>query len=148
MPTAARLVASVVFAAVAWLAAHQYALAMPGDQPAGWLREVSVVIGLIAGWWVMGGFMTRRRGRVEAIGTGLRTSLTMAFFVLVVFSVTEMLTRAIDGDYAEPMAALIDVFAQALRLGEGLLNMGVLGVLLLGGILGGALSHMAAARWK
>lgn len=148
MPTAAKLVAGLVYAVIAWLAADQYAAAMPPDQPSGWLREVSAAIGLVVGWRVMGGFLVRKRSRVEAMGTGLRTSLTVAFFALVAFSVAEMLARAIDGRYPDPMAAVTDVFAQALRLGEGLLNVNVLGVLLLGGLMGGALAHMASSKWK
>lgn len=148
MPTAAKLVAAVVFAMVAYLAAMQYAPVMPEGRPTGLLAEVSALIGLLCGWFIMGDFLSRPRGRIEAMGTGVRVSVTMAFVTLIVFSIVEMMERAIEGRYKSPMEAVLDIFGRALSFGQPILTPGVLAALALGGLFGGAVAHWAAARWK
>lgn len=148
MPTAAKLVAAMIFAIIAYLAADQYAYVVPEGRPAGSLREVSALFGLMTGWFVMGNFLMKRRGSVEAMGTGMRCSVTMTFAVLVVYSVWEMFSRALDGRYKGLQDALLDVVARALAFGTPIFTPGVLGVLLLGGLFGGALAKFAADRWK
>lgn len=143
-PTAARLVAGLALAAVAWLTAHLYALALPEGQQAGLVRESCAGLGLVIGWRVLGGFLDQRRGRVEAMGTGLRAALS----ALILFALREVALRAIDGRYRDPMQAVLDVFSRILHLGSGMLRADVMAALLLGGLLCGALAHMAAARWS
>ena len=148
MPTAAKLVAALIFAVIAYVAADQYAFVVPDGRPAGPLREVSALVGLLTGWFVMGDFVMKPRGTVEAMGTGVRCSVTLAFVVLVIYSIWEMLDRALDGRYKGLQDALLDIFARALAFGTPIFTPGVLGVLLLGGLMGGALAKFAADRWK
>lgn len=148
MPTAAKLVAAVVCAIVAYLAAAQYAAVIPDGRPAGLLREVSAVVGFLCGWFVLGNFLMKPRGQIEAMGTGMRTSVTMTFILLMAFSVWEMLLRAIDGRYKNPLDSILDIFGRALVLGKPIFTPGVLGVLLLGGLFAGVVAHYASTRWK
>lgn len=148
MPTASKLVAAIVCAIVAFLAAGQYAAVMPDGRPAGLLPEVSAIVGFLSGWFVLGNFLTRPRARLEAVGTGIRTSVTMAFILLIGFSTWEMLLRAIDGRYKNPLEAVLDIFGRALVLGQPIFTPGVLGMLLLGGLVAGAVAHFASTRWK
>jgi hypothetical protein len=148
MPTAAKLVAAIMFAAVAWVAAALYARAMPEGRSAGGLREVSALIGLICGWSIMGSFASRPCGRVEAMGTGIRTSFTMAIVGLTVFSVAQMLTRSMTGRYKDPVEAVIAVFDLMLSFGQTLLTAEIMAVLMLGGVLGGAVAHFAGRTWR
>lgn len=148
MPTAAKLVAAAIFALVAFIAADQYAPLIPDGRPAGPLREVTAIIGVICGWTIMGSFLRRSHSAVEAMGTGLRVSVTIAFVSLILFSIWDVLMRAIDGRYKHPMDSLLDVFGRALVLGTPIFSPGVLGVLALGGLAGGALAHAASTRWK
>ena len=148
MPTAAKLVSAITFAVIAFLAAHLYGLALSGGgQPIGVLREVSAVVGVLCGWFIMGPSAHRARGQIEAMGTGLRTSLTMVLVVIVIFAVVEMLDRAIKGRYDTPLDAALGVIEQALVLAPTLVRADVLSVLLLGGLFGGALAHWAGRRW-
>lgn len=148
MPTAAKLVAAVTFAIVAFLAADQYAAVIPDGRPPGVLREVSAIVGLLCGWFILGNFLMTPRGQVEAMGTGMRTSVTLAFILLMAFAVWDMLGRALDGRYRNPLESILDIFGRALVLGKPIFTPGVLGVLLLGGLIGGALAHFASRRWK
>ncbi|MFN7224103.1 MAG: TrgA family protein [Paracoccaceae bacterium] len=148
MPTAAKLVSAIIFAFVAFLAAHLYGLSIPGGRPVGVVREVSAVVGVLCGWFIMGPFAHRARGRVEAMGTGIRTSFTMVVCVLLIFACVEVLDRAIKGRYDNPLDALLGVFERAFVLAPPLARPDILGVLLLGGLLGGALAHWTSQRWN
>jgi hypothetical protein len=147
MPTAAKLVAAIIFGLVAFLAAHLYALALPDGAQSGVLREVSAVVGVVCGWYVMGTFVLRKRRPVDAMGAGVRTSLTMLIFVVLIFATAEMLDRAINGRFKTPLDAVIAIFEHALRLVAPIAQPDILGVLLLGGLAGGALTHWAGKRW-
>lgn len=148
MPTAAKLVSAIAFACIAFLAAHLYGQAMPGGRPAGVLRETSAVIGVLCGWFIMGASAPRARGRIEAMGTGIRTSFTMVVFVVLIFACVDALDRAMKGRYDSPLDAFLGVLEQALVLAPPVAAPGVLGVLLLGGLFGGALAHWAGQRWS
>lgn len=148
MPTAAKLVAALAFAFVAALAAHVYWRGLPDGTPAGLMREICGLIGLVCGWWIMGPMAQRARGRIEAMGTGIRTSLTIAPAAVFLLSTVEMLERAMKGRYKTPLDAALGVFERALVLGRPVFQPDVLGVLLLGGLLGGALSYWAGRRWS
>jgi hypothetical protein len=148
MPTAAKLVSAIAFGFVAFLAAHLYGAAMPGGRPSGALREVSAVVGVLCGWFIMGPFAHRAKGRIEAMGTGIRTSLTIVVIVVLVFACVDMLDRAIKGRYDTPLDALLGVFEQALALVPPLAQPDILGVLLLGGLFGGGLAYWAGRRWS
>lgn len=147
MPTAAKLFAAIAFALVAAVAAQLYVLALPAGRAGGSLREVSALVGLICGWTIMGAAAHRARSRVDAMGTGIRTSFTIVIVVVVIFACVEMLDRAIKGRYKTPLDAVLGVFEQALVLAPPLARPDILGVLLLGGLVGGAIAHWAGQRW-
>ena len=148
MPTAAKLFSAFAFAAVAYLAAHLYALGLPDGRPAGYLREVSALVGLFCGWWIMGPMATKGRGRIEAMGTGVRTSFTIALMVLFIFATSDMLGRSVKGRYDTPMDAVLGIFELMLLLAPPLFTADILGVLLLGGLIGGAIAQWAGRTWK
>ncbi|MFN4128922.1 MAG: TrgA family protein [Paracoccaceae bacterium] len=147
MPTAAKLFAAIAFALVAVIAAQLYALSMPEGRPTGMLYAVSVGVGLLCGWRVMGPAAKRARGRVDAMGSGFRTSVTIVVLVVLIFACADMLDRAMKGRYKTPLDAVLGVFEQALALAPPLAQPDLIGVLLLGGLLGGAVAHWAGQRW-
>lgn len=147
MPTAAKLVAAIAFAFVAFLAAYVYVLALPTGQTGGVLREVSAAVGLICGWVIMGPAAKRARGRIDAMGSGIRTSLTAVLLVVLIFACADMLDRAMKGRYKTPLDAVLGVFERALILVPPLAQPDILAVLLLGGLFGGAMAHWAGQRW-
>ncbi|TGD63263.1 TrgA family protein [Tabrizicola sp. WMC-M-20] len=148
MPTAAKLFAAIAFALVAAVAAHFYALDLPEGRSAGLLREVSALVGAACGWVIMGRAAHRSRSRVDAMGTGIRTSLTIVVVVMVIFAIVDVLGRAMKGRYKTPLDAILGVFEQAMVLAPPLAQPDTLGVLLLGGLIGGAVAHWAGQRWN
>jgi hypothetical protein len=148
MPTAAKLVAAVVFAAVGWLAANAHVPALGDNPDVGGFREITAFLGLVIGWRVMGGLAGN--GYAEAIGSGLRTSVTIVFFALLIFGTYLMITRAMTTNAygSSPMSAVLGAFEIMMDQGKKMLSVGVLGVLILGGAAGGVAAEWAKRRWR
>ena len=146
MPTTAKLVAAAFFAVIGWLAANAHIPALGENAAIGYFREISALIGLVVGWSVMGSLVGQ--GYADAVGSGLRTSVTLAFFALLIFSTVLMFRETTRMSYDGPMEAVLGVFELMLEHGRKMLTPGGLGVLVVGGALGGVLTEWAARRWR
>lgn len=146
MPTAAKLAAAIAFAAVAFFAAEVFKPAMPEGTKFGFFSQICAVIGALCGWFVMGGLVGR--GYSAAWGSGVRTSITIAFWVLLGTSIYEMVLRSMKMRYDGPMEALTGAMELMMERGLLMLTPEVLGTLLVGGLLGGTLAEWANRRWS
>jgi hypothetical protein len=146
MPTAAKLVAAICFAAIGWLAANAHIPALGENAAYGLFREITAVIGALVGWLVMGGLVGQNYG--EAAGSGLRTSVTLVFFALLVFSTYGMLQNASKMVYDGPMDAVLAIFQLMMENGREMLTVGVLTLLIGGGMLGGVVTEWSSRRWR
>lgn len=146
MPTAARLIAALAFAVVAWFAAEAVKPYMTEGTQFGLFSQLSAAIGAVCGWKVMGGLVGH--GYVGAAGYGVRVSATIVFWALLLFSTYEMVIEATKKRYDGPMEALTSIFAIALDYGRALLNVDVAGILLVGGMIAGVLAEWGSRRWK
>lgn len=146
MPTAAKLVAAVIFACMAFLVAHDFVTQMPhGSAPRG-LREVAAAIGGFLGWATLGA-EGRRPRFVDAAGAGLRTSLYTLFWSLLILAIYLMIKQSLTGKYDGPVEAVLSVFDIMYAQGLLVLQPKVLAILGLGGVLGGLLTEWVARRW-
>jgi hypothetical protein len=148
MPTAAKLAAAIAFALIGLLIAEFYLRALPEGAVMPWIRLVTVLVGIICGWRILGPLAGRRQGRVDAMGTGIRVALTIVFWVLVIYAIREMLNRSTKGIYKSPLDALLGGFELWLKFAQPLLAPEVIASILLGGIIGGAVAHWAGQRWN
>jgi hypothetical protein len=146
MPTAAKLVAAVMFAAVGFLAAQAFVPSLPEGTQIGFLREICAVLGLVIGWLVMGRLVGK--GYVEAVGFGIRTSVTVLFWAVLGFSIYEMILRSTKMMYDGPMEALLGVFDLVIYYGKMMGSPEFIGTLLIGGVLGGIAAEWAGRRWS
>lgn len=146
MPTTAKLVAAVIFAAIGWLAANAHVPALGEGATVGRMREWSALIGLVIGWRVMGNLVGQNYA--DAVGSGVRTAATFAFFALLAFATTRMLGQSTKMIYDGPMDAFLAVFRIMGEEGRKMLTPGVLGVLAVGAVLGGILTEWTARRWR
>ncbi|HCZ00475.1 MAG: tellurium resistance protein [Rhodobacterales bacterium RIFCSPHIGHO2_02_FULL_62_130] len=146
MPTAAKLVAAVMFAAVGFLAAQAYVPSLPEGTQIGFLREICAGLGLVIGWFVMGRLVGK--GYVEAVGFGIRTSVTVLFWAVLGFSIYEMILRSTKMMYDGPMEALLGVFDLVIYYGKMMGSPEFIGTLLIGGVLGGIAAEWAGRRWS
>ncbi len=146
MPTTARLVAAVLFAALGWLCADLYKPLLPEGTPVGLFSPVSAGFGLLVGWNFTGRRIERRLG--SGFGIGLTSSLLLVFWVLLAFSGTKMLQNSLRKYYDGPVEALQGLFAIGLdyaRLGA---TPEIVAALVVGGLVGGRITEWVAGRWS
>ncbi len=147
MPTAAKLVAAVMFALVGFLSAEAFKPQMPPGTQFGYFVPIVAAIGLAVGWRVMGRLAGQGYG--AAAGFGLRTSITIVFWALLVFSIYRMVQLALSAmPYAGPMEAVVGIFDEAMKYGRLLWARDLLITLAAGGIVGGMATEWASRRWK
>lgn len=146
MPTAAKLFAAVAFAIVAWLAANAAIPGLPEGTRIGYFREITAAIGVIVGWRVMG--LLTGKGYTTAMGLGVRTSVTIVFWVILGFALYEMVRLSLKKRYDGPMEALVSVFGIMIEYGRVLADVQVIAILLFGGMIGGFLAEFAGRRWR
>ncbi|NCM97472.1 MAG: TrgA family protein [Rhodobacterales bacterium] len=147
MPTAAKLVAALLFAAMGYLAAEAFKPTMPEGTRFGYFSLICAALGLACGWQVMGKLAGRGYG--AAITSGIQTAATFAAFALLGFCIYLMITRALDHRYGHDVVkALLAVFALMLENGARMLAPPVLGTLLAGAVVGGVATEWVAKRWR
>lgn len=146
MPTAGKLVAAMLFAALAYVTAEVFKPAMPQGTAFGAFSWVCAGIGGLCGWLVMG----PRTGQAFAglVSAGLQTALMMAFAALAGFSIEIMVARAFRRLYDGPAEAVLGVFEVMLQHGRLMLTPEVLAALLIGGPVCGVLAGMVGKRWS
>ena len=146
MPTGAKLTGAVWFFGVGWLAALFVLDTFPPEMPARYFPVTIALIGLWQGWMVAG--RAAGQGTAAALGNGIRTSVQMAFFGLLLFALRTMFLRSANLRYdgaGEATTAAFDLFLEyALQS----LTVPIWGTLILGGMLGGVLVEWAARHWR
>jgi len=146
VPTAAKLFAAFAFAVLAFFTAEVFKPHMPEGTKFGYFSFVSALIGLVAGWRVMG--PEAGRGNWQAVNSGIKTSAVMVGMALIIFSTYEMLLLAFRPAYKGPMEAIVGIFELAIDFLLTMIAWDVIAVLIIGGALAGLLSEWAARRWK
>lgn len=147
MPTAAKLFGAIAFLLVGFFAAEVMRPAFPEGQNLGYFSVICALLGIIVGWRIMG--PNAGRGAGKAVGTGLRSSVTLAFLAIFVFSIQEMLVRSTERRYRGVMDALEGLFALMIEFAQvAISSVPAVAVLIVGGILGGIFANWAAVRWR
>lgn len=146
MPTGAKLAGGAIFFAVAYFAAMQAKLTFEEGTPATYFNITIAMIGLWQGWMVMG----RRAGAgfSLAASNGLRTSVQIAFFGLVLFALRTMFLRSANLRYSAPGEAVTEAMELFLQYFLQSLTVNIWGALVVGGVLGGILTEFAARAWR
>ena len=146
MPTAAKLTAAVAFALLAFIAADTFVKHLPEGTALGFFREITAAIGFVVGWIVMGALAGH--GYREAIGHGIRTSITVVFWALLGFSIYFMIQKSMHMMYDGPMEAVLGIFDLMLEYGKKLVALDMAVVLFGGGALAGLVTEWAGKRWS
>ncbi|MDT0683322.1 TrgA family protein [Roseicyclus sp. F158] len=105
MPTAAKLVAAIGFALMAYIASEAFKPLLPEGTRVHLLSPVNAGIGALSGWLVMG--RLAGRGYREAVSSGLRTAAVAAFYILTGWAACEMIRKSMRLLYDGPMEALV-----------------------------------------
>ncbi|MEO0990073.1 MAG: TrgA family protein [Pseudomonadota bacterium] len=146
MPTGTKLVSALVFLVVAYVAAQQVRTVMPEESDMGWFSEIMAVIGLFCGWIVMG--KRAGDGWSFSLTAGLLTSVAIAFWGLLLFSIREMLIQSTRLRYDDAMEAILAVFEIAIEHGAMIAIPGIILTLVIGGLIGGYAAEWASRRYS
>ncbi|MEM9796949.1 MAG: TrgA family protein [Pseudomonadota bacterium] len=111
MPTPAKLVSAILFAALAWWTGETIVReVLPDGSSVGRLREVMAFMGLIIGWKVIGRATTGRMNRGTTVTVAITAGVAAAFVFLalgiVLHGFYEMIIRSLDSTYTEVGAAM------------------------------------------
>ena len=146
MPTAAKLLASVWFALAGWLAANAHVPALGESASVGSFRELTALIGLVCGWRVMGNSVDN--SYADSVGSGLKTSIILAFMALLLFSCHQMVGEAYRMRFDGPLEAMLGWADLMIKNALLMVSVGVIGVLVIAGLVGGPLTEWAWRRWR
>lgn len=146
MPTAAKLAAAILFALVAFVAAHAVMSLMPAGMLFGVFDLICAAIGALVGWRVMG--VRVGRGMSVAAGAGIATSFVIVFWALFVFATDAMIRNSVRLRYDGPFDAIVGAFGIAADYAVVVAQPVVLAVLLVGGALSGVAVEWVSRHWR
>jgi hypothetical protein len=146
MPDAARLVAALSLALIAFIVSGMVMPLMPEGLDFGYFTYVNIAIGLACGWIIMG--KRAGRGITPAINNGITGAAALLFWGLFVQGVNEMVRLAMRNRYDGPFEAITAVFKIGAEYGMTIMTPGILGTLLIGGILAGLATEFAWRQWR
>lgn len=146
MPNAARLVAAVSLALLAFILSRLIMPLMPEGTGFGYFTHVNVFLGCLVGWIVVG--KRAGRGTTSGINNGLTGVLALLFWGLFVQGVYEMMRQALRNRYDGPFEALLAIFEIAADYAMILITPAFIATLVIGGVLSGLATEFAWRRWR
>ncbi|PSL17250.1 TrgA family protein [Shimia abyssi] len=146
MLTANKLVAALSLAILGAMVAELIKPSFPEGFDAGNFTILSAGLGLIVGWRVLG----RRAGRgtAMALNNGITGVVAFVAVGLLFFGAEEMLDRALNRRYEDPIVAIQQIVEIAMEYSFYLLDPPVLIALGVGAILSGLAAEYAFHRWR
>lgn len=135
MPTMARLVGAVLYAALAWYVSELIKPFFEEGFDPGYFSEVNAVVGLYIGWTVAGS--RGGTGYVNAVSYGLTATVAMTILALFAHSFYDMLQRSMRKQYDGPVEAVVNIAELGLEHAMTMAQPEVLIPLVVGGIIAG-----------
>lgn len=147
MPTAAKLIGAILFAALAYYVSEQIKLLLPNEgSGATWLSQVNAFFGLIMGWRIVG--RNAGMGFMPSAGFGLTTIFAVAFWALLIWAAYEMIERAVSGRYRGPVEALLSMSNLMVEYAILIFSPSVLMTAVIGSLGIGIVTEFFARRWR
>ena len=148
MPTAARIVAAVCIAFIAWVVSGLVKLQMPDRASYGYFVPLCVIIGASCGWIILGRRADRGKlGYSGGIAVGLTAMAMTGFWVLVLLSGYESFMIAMARTYHDPMRVIYNMYPISRDYLLLLNDTAILVWLGFGAAITGILAHMAGYKW-
>ncbi|MGR3464242.1 TrgA family protein [Limimaricola sp.] len=144
MPTAAKLVAALLFAGLSFAATKLALPLLEGMYKPPRASEINAGIGALVGWFVAG--PRAGRGAVEGMSNGLTAALIGAAMILVTHGVIFMMRKAMRGRYRDPVDAMEAMVDFMLESAMRLATPQQAAVLVLGGLGIGLLLELTQSR--
>lgn len=145
MPTAARLIAALSLAVLAFVISGMIVPLMPDDTDFKYFSIINMALALVVGWRFVG--VTAGRGIVSAITDGLTGTMLLVILALILQGSAEMFDKAHQFLYDDPFEALAAIFVIALDYFFIICVPNILAALAIGGIIVGLATEFASRRW-
>ena len=146
MPNAARLVAALSLALIAFIVSGLVMPLMPEGMDFGYFTWVNVGLGVLCGWIIMG--KRAGRGITPAINNGVTGVLSLLFWRLFVQGAYEMFRQAMRNRFDGPFEALGAIFTIGFDYGLTIMVPSIIWTLLVGGVLAGLATEYAWRQWR
>lgn len=146
MPSAPKLAAALVLAAVGYFVSELIIPLLPEGTNPGYFVYVNGTIGLVVGWRSVGPRVGR--GWTAAVNAGLTGGVLLTVFGLFVQGCNEMVRLAMKNRYDGPVEAIAAVFEISIDFALIMLNGPVLIALVGGCILSGLCAEIAGRLWR
>ncbi|EIE52255.1 tellurium resistance protein [Salipiger aestuarii] len=146
MFTAARLIAALCLAILAWLGADYVMRLMPERDHFGMFAYTSVVIGFLCGWIIVG--PRAGRGSAAAISHGVTGVVVAILWALFLHATNEMVDLAMRHRYDGALEAFAAIFEIAVEYGTLLLDTGFMMLMVIGALVTGLLPELASRHWR
>lgn len=145
MPTAPKLIAGILFAALAWFVTDLFKPQLPAGTQMGWLSPVNAGVGFLMGWRIVG---ARAGGTLKAaLGYALTTAAAIVFWCLFIWAAYLMVVQSTRMRYQGPIDALQDMGMMMVQYGQLLARPDILGSLLVGALVFGWITEEVARRY-
>jgi hypothetical protein len=146
MPTAAKLVAGILWALLAWFASNLIKPYFPEGMDLGLFAEVNAALGFLLGWAMAG--PRAGMGYSAAISYGLTTTVFLVVSGVFLHSFVEMVRLSLRRLYEGPVEGLVAVFGLMIKYFGIMAQTEVLVTLLVGGIVAGLVTEWSGRRWR
>ncbi len=145
MPTAPKLVAALLFGALAFFVSDLIKPLLPEGTQFGLFSLVNPLVGALMGWRISGaraGYSMR-----ASLGYGITTVVVTVFWCLFIWSGYLMVEASTRLRYSGPMEAFRDMGAMMIEFAQMMATGQVLGSLLVGALFFGWLTEQVSRRY-
>ncbi|MFD3189744.1 TrgA family protein [Sedimentitalea sp. HM32M-2] len=146
MPNAARLVAAITLALLAFILSGLIMPLMPEGTGFGYFTHINMLLGVVVGWIVVG--KRAGRGWTAAVNNGLTGIVALVFWGLFVQGAYEMMRQAMRNRFDGPFEAVLAIFEIGAKYALTLLAPSLIAAALIGGVLSGLATEYAWRRWR
>ena len=146
MPTAARLMAAVCLAAVAYVISRMVMPLMPESTDFGYFVPLNIGLGLLVGWFVMG--PRAGRGTTAAINNGFAGVFVLMLWGVGIQAINEMTRLAMRNRYDGPFEAITEIFTIGMEFALTIATVPIGLTLIVLAVISGLLTDFADRRWR
>ncbi|MCX7559651.1 TrgA family protein [Sulfitobacter sp. F26204] len=145
MPTAARLMAAICLAVVAYFISGMVMPLMPEATDFGNFVPINVILGALIGWIAMG--PRAGRGSTAAINNGLMGVFLLVLWGIGIHSSIEMFRLAMRNRYDGPFEAIVAIFQIGSEYALMIATVPIGIALVVSAVVTGFLTDFAFKRW-
>lgn len=146
MPTAARMMGAICLAIVGYILSGIVMPLMPESTDFGYFVPVNILLGLLAGWIIMGPRVGR--GTTAAINNGFTGVFVLIMWSLIVQSCNEMARLALRNRYDDAFEAIVAIFEIGADWAWTIVTKEFLFVAIVSAVISGLLTEFVGKRWR